>query len=71
MTLDNRIFLLQKTKGLTPELSRQLMLADIAYLQDRDSDAQALVTQVEQECARQGIEILSLTNDPFFAMMDA
>jgi hypothetical protein len=69
MTLDNRIFLLQKTEGLTPDLRRQLVLADIAYLQDHDSDAQQIITGIEQECVRQEIPIFSLTNDPLFAMM--
>ena len=69
MTLDNRIFLLQKTNGLTPDLKRQLMLADIAYLQDHDHDAEQIITGIELECQRQDIPVFSLTNDPLFAMM--
>ena len=59
IALDNRIFLLQHTTGLTPELKRQLMLADIAYLNDKDSDAQAIVSGIEKSCVEQGIQIFS------------
>lgn len=69
MTLDDRIFILQKTIGLTPDLRRQLMLADIAHLNDRDSDAKTIVMEIEKACTDQGIEIFSLTNYPLYGRM--
>lgn len=59
MTLDNRLFLLQHTKGLTPEMRAKLFLADKAFLQNRDGEAINLVSEVEKECQFCGIPIFS------------
>jgi len=69
VALDNRIFSLQKTQGLSMELKRQLMLADIAYLNDKDGDASIIITGIENECERLNIPIFSLTDDPLFSRM--
>ena len=69
--LDNRIYLLQHTKGLTPHLRQQLYLADIAFLEDHDSDAEAIVSGIEHECERQKIKIFSLHNHPFYGRLVA
>lgn len=47
--LDNRLFLLQQRKDLTLEQRSELVSADCAYLQDRDFEAEAIVTKIEKE----------------------
>jgi hypothetical protein len=56
MTLDDRIYCLQQT-DLPDDLQAKLTEADIAYLQDRDSTAMLLITQLELECQKRGIFI--------------
>jgi hypothetical protein len=57
VAIDNRIFCLQRTEGLTPELRKQVFLADIAYLNEKDADASAMLDHIESECERMGITI--------------
>ena len=57
--LDNRLFCLQNTVALTPELKHQLWIADKAYLNDHDSDAQVIVSSIEKACKEQNIDIFS------------
>jgi len=47
--LDNRIWLLQQRKDLTPTQREVLRQADIAYLQDRDEEASSLVATIENQ----------------------
>jgi len=47
--LDNRIWLLQQRKDLTPTQREILRQADIAYLQDRDEEASSLVATIENQ----------------------
>ena len=47
--LDNRIWLLQQRKDLTPTQREVLHQADIAYLQDRDEEASSLVATIENQ----------------------
>lgn len=68
MTLDDKLFLLKKNKDLTPELRRQVTLADIAFLQDRDSEANSIVSNIEKDCQRMGIKIY-LTDNPLYAIL--
>lgn len=55
--LDNRLFRLQRTPGLPPELREKLHKADVAFLQDRDAEAERMVTEIERECERLGIPL--------------
>jgi len=50
IALDNRLFTLQsKASSLTPTQRRLLFEADVAYLQDREDEAEALVSKIEKE----------------------
>lgn len=56
MTLDDRIFCLQRTQ-LPSDLLTKLRDADVAYLQDRDNMALKLVNEIESECKDRNISI--------------
>jgi hypothetical protein len=47
--LDNRIWLLQQRSDLTPTQREVLRQADIAYLQDRDSEAKDMIDMLEKQ----------------------
>ena len=49
IALDNRIFLLQKRTDLTSHQRAMLVTADVDYLQDRDAEAETLITALEKE----------------------
>lgn len=44
--LDNEIFRLQQRKDLTKEQRELLLEADVAYLQDREDDANLLLNHI-------------------------
>lgn len=54
--LDDRIYCLKQT-FLPDDLQAQLVDADIAYLQNRDSTSALLVSRIERQCAERGISI--------------
>jgi len=47
--LDDRIWMLQQRKDLTPTQREVLHQADIAYLQDRDGEAKDMVAMLEKQ----------------------
>jgi len=50
IALDNRLFALQiQASRLTSIQRRFLFEADVAYLQDREDEAEALVSKIEKE----------------------
>ena len=55
--LDNRIFLLQQTKNKPSEIADLVYQADVAFLQDRDAEAEDLVSLAEDRCRQLGIRI--------------
>jgi hypothetical protein len=57
MTLEDRIYCLQRTSELPHELRDSLMKADKAYLQNRDEEAVEIVNNIELECHARGISI--------------
>lgn len=56
VALDNRLYALQQTK-LPADLDQLVQDADRHWLQDRDAEAEALVTKVEAACRERGIPI--------------
>ena len=50
--LDNRLFVLQQRKDLTPRQRELLQKADIAYLQDRDAEASVILDILEKQLGR-------------------
>lgn len=56
VSLDNEIFLLQKTK-LPPKLAEKLLEADILFLQDKEEESAKIVRKIKEECDVLGIEI--------------
>lgn len=57
VTIEDRIYCLQKTQDLPHELRDMLMKADKAYIQDRDSEALAIIQVIELECQTRGVTI--------------
>lgn len=60
VALDNRIFRLQLSH-LPADLNAQLAKADKLFLQDRDAEAERLVSHIEAECRRCGIPLADLS----------
>lgn len=60
MSLDNRIFALQKTKDLPEDLRLMLFHADSVFLQDKEEAAEYLVSEIERECQARGIGIYDI-----------
>jgi hypothetical protein len=56
VNLDNRIFVLKLTK-LPDDLRKKVHEADVAYLQDRDTEASLIIAEVEKACQERGIGI--------------
>jgi len=54
INLDDRLFVLQNS-SLPSDLSALVHRADVAYLQDRDDEAEQLVAEVEFQCLVRGI----------------
>lgn len=61
MTLDDRIYCLQKT-DLPEDLSEKLRQADIAYLQDRIYFSTLLVYEIIESCIERKIQLYTPAN---------
>lgn len=57
--LDNRIYCLQMTMNLPNDLSALLHEADVLFLQDKDDEAEDLVSRIECDCNERGVHIFS------------
>lgn len=57
LTLDDRIYCLQRTTKLPEELANVLTVADTHYIQERDVQALELVNYLEMQCRLQNIDI--------------
>lgn len=60
ISLDNRIFALQKTKDLPEELRVLLFHADVVHLQDAEDATECLVSEIEREYQARGIQIYDI-----------
>lgn len=63
ISLDNRIFALQKTKNLPEDLRLLLFHADSVNLQDAEDTAESLVSEIERECHARGIRIYDVASE--------
>lgn len=63
ISLDNRIFALQKTKDLPDDLRLLLFHAHTVYLQDAEDAAAYLLGEIERECEVRGIRICDISKE--------
>jgi len=63
VSLDNRIFALQKTKDLPEDLRLMLFHADVVYIQNSEDAAEYLVGEIERECQVRGIRIFDMSTE--------
>jgi hypothetical protein len=57
MNLNDRIYCLQRTMNMSDDLRQKVHQVDVLYLQDQDSAAEHIISEVEVECNTRGISI--------------